>query len=140
MGRKYLVVLSLLVGMLAYSCSKDHEEEEEKLNQTGEAFMSLVMERENWEKEWQSIEKLGTPHPNKSRKEKEYYMLPVLAGKDRSYAIVYPIEETDNKNILGDPLRTHGTCTEKELYTIDFTLSVKDWEEEEPREGILTKD
>lgn len=130
MNWKYLLLVSLFVGIL--SCSKsDKKEKEEKLNQTGKAFMALVMERENWEKEWQIIKELGIPQPNKSRHIKEYYILPVYASKDNYYAIFYPIEDI---NQLGNPLYTGETCTEKELSSLEFPISKKDWEKEEPQE------
>ena len=62
------VCASLLI--FFFSCSKsDKGEKEEELNNTGEAFMELVMQRENWLAEWEAVRQLVTPLPNRSRHE-----------------------------------------------------------------------
>ena len=44
---RVLIYTSFLI--FFFSCMKSEEgEKEEKLNKTGEAFMELVMQRENW--------------------------------------------------------------------------------------------
>lgn len=129
---RVLVCASLLI--FFFSCSKsDKGEKEEELNNTGEAFMELVMQRENWLAEWEAVKQLGTPLPNRSRHEDKYYVLPVLADKDCYYVIFYPVEivgdEVSEK--LGAPFSTRKTCSEKELYaSIDIVVEKKDWEEE----------
>lgn len=129
---RVLICTSFLI--FFFSCSKSDEgEKEEKLNKTGEAFMELVMQRENWLAEWEAVKQLGTPLPNRSRHEYKYYVLPVQVDEDSYYVIFYPVEfvgdEVSEK--LGAPLFTGQTCSEKELdASIDIVVGKKDWEEE----------
>lgn len=129
---RVLVCASLLI--FFFSCSKSDEGEKEKeLNNTGEAFMELVMQRENWLAEWEAVKQLGTPLPNRSRHEDKYYVLPVLADEDSYYVIFYPVEFVSNEvsGKLGAPLSTGQTCSEKELdASIDIVVGKEDWEEE----------
>lgn len=126
------VCASLLI--FFFSCSKsDKGEKEEELNNTGEAFMELVMQRENWLAEWEAVKQLVTPLPNRSRHEDKYYVLPVLADEDSYYVIFYPVEIVGNEvsEKLGTPLFTGKTCSEKELdASVDIVVEKKDWEEE----------
>lgn len=129
-----------ILGLLFISCSKESKEEEaEELDATGMAFMKLVMERETWLSEWKIIEDMGTPQPNKSRLQKEYYILSVKVTKDTYYAIFYPLENEEDKTAikLGNPKCTTETCTEKELYNQKFEVSKKDWEPTEPRVVVI---
>lgn len=133
---RVLICISLLI--FFFSCTKSDEgEKEEKLNKIGEAFMELVMQRENWLAEWEAVKQFGTPLPNRSRHEDKYYVLPVLADKDSYYVIFYPVEivgdEVSEK--LGVPLSTGKTCSEKDLdASIDIVVGKEDWEE---KQGIL---
>lgn len=129
---RVLVCASFLI--FFFSCSKsDKGENEEELNNTGEAFMELVMQRENWLAEREAVKQLGTPLPNRSRHEDKYYVLPVLADEDSYYVIFYPVKIVGNKvsEKLGTPLSTRETCSEKELdSSIDIVVGKEDWEEE----------
>ena len=129
-----------VLGLLFISCSKESKEEEaEELDATGMAFMKLVKERETWLSEWEIIEDMGTPQPNKSRLQKEYYILPVKVKKDTYYAIFYPLENEEDETAikLGNPKCTTETCTEKELYNQKIEVSKKDWEPTEPRVVVI---
>ena len=137
---KIIPVLLCLCVLLFFSCSKESKEDEpDELNATGTAFMKLVMERETWQSEWEIIEDLGTPQPNKSRLQKDCYLLPVKVKKDAYYAIFYPLEneEDETRTKLGNPKCTTETCTEKELYNQQFVANKKDWEETEPRVFVI---
>lgn len=136
---KIIPVLLCLCILFFFSCSKEKEEEPEELDATGIAFIELVMQRETWLSEWEIIEELGTPQPNKSRLQKNCYLLPVKVKKDAYYAIFYPLEsEKDETAIkLGNPKCTTETCTEKELYNQKFEVSKNDWEETEPRVFVI---
>lgn len=133
------VLSFLLVALSFFSCSKtDEGEKEEELNPSGEVFMNLVMQREDWETEWEAVKRLGVPLPNRSRHEDKYYILPVQAGKDTYYIIFYPVEITEEAEKLGAPLYSGETCTGKELNSsIRFIVGEKDWEIEEPRIGEI---
>ena len=89
--------------------------------------------------EWEIIEDMGTPQPNKSRLQKEYYILPVKVKKDTYYAIFYPLENEEDETAikLGNPKCTTETCTEKELYNQKIEVSKKDWEPTEPRVVVI---
>lgn len=134
------VFVCAILGLLFISCSKESKEDEpEELDATGTAFMKLVMERETWQSEWEIIEDLGTPQPNETRLQKDYYLLPVRVKKDTYYAIFYPLEDGEDETIikLGTPKCTTETCTEKELYNQKFEVSKKDWEPTEPRVFVI---
>lgn len=137
MNTKYLVILCLFLALTG-ACSKDQDNEEiGKLNATGEAFMERVKERDNWQVEWETIEKLGTPLPNESKYGKDYYLLPVLVGKDAYYGVYYPVEGDRDTCKLGDPLYVNKTCTKEELSSLSFGVRKKDWEETEPRTIVI---
>lgn len=132
MNTKYLVILCLFLALTG-ACSKDQDNGEiVKLNAMGEAFMERVKERDNWQVEWEAIEKLGTPLPNESKYGKHYYLLPVFAGKDAYYGVYYPVEGDRDTCKLGDPLYVNKTCTKEELFSLSFGVGKKDWEETEP--------
>lgn len=137
---KIIPVLLCLCVLLFFSCSKESKEDEpEELDATGTAFMKLIMERETWQSEWEIIEDLGTPQPNKSRLQKDCYLLPVKVKKDTYYAIFYPLENEEGETAikLGNPKYTTETCTEKELYSQQFVANKKDWEETEPQVFVI---
>lgn len=141
MKQKYFFILCLLSVVLSFvACSKDRDEEKtEELNTTGAAFMERVMERENWQREWEVIEKLGTPLPNRSRMNKDYCILPVKVRKDTFYAIYYPLEKDKDNDThkFGTPMYSGETCSEGELFEQKFEVEKKDWEETEPRVSII---
>lgn len=139
MKQKYFFILCLLSVVLSLvACSKDRDEEKpEELNATGEVFMERVMERENWQEEWEAIEKLGTPLPNRSRTNEDYCILPVKVRKDTFYAIYYPLEKDSDTAKFGTPLYSGETCSEGELFEQKFETKKKDWEETEPRVSII---
>lgn len=110
MNTKYLVILCLFLAITG-ACSKDQDNE--------------------------AIEKLGTPLPNESKYGKNYYLLPVFAGKDAYYGVYYPVEGDRDTCKLGDPLYVNKTCTKEELFSLSFGVGKKDWEETEPRTIVI---
>lgn len=134
MNTKYLVILCLFFAILSPgACSEDRDSERmEELNATGEVFMERVKERNNWQAEWEAIEKLGTPLPNESKYGKDYYLLPVFAGKNAYYGIYYPVEGERDTCKLGEPFYWDKTYTKEELFSLSFDVGKKDWEETEP--------
>ena len=101
------VFVCAILGLLFISCSKESKEDEpEELDATGIAFMELVMQRETWLSEWEIIEELGTPQPNKSRLQKNCYLLPVKVKKDAYYAIFYPLESEEDETAIIIPYQS----------------------------------
>ena len=99
--------------------------------------MSRIMERDNWQNEWETISTFGSPHLNDvfySHLYKCCYIIPVEKTNKKYIIVAYPIDTTNNtppeKAKLLAPLYSRKEVNKKELLEIHTTIN--DFEETEP--------
>jgi hypothetical protein len=63
-NRRSCIISCFLMSLLLFSCIEENEETIDlgSLNDSGKFFVAKLKERQGWEKEWQTMRKLGELH------------------------------------------------------------------------------
>lgn len=103
MKMKFLCIV--IIQLLFFSCQTDVLDEMEPLNSEGKQFMTLISTYENWQTDWQTVTKMGTPLPNEAAirfflSQNSYYIVPIVREKEITSIALYPILVDGGKNLV----------------------------------------
>lgn len=104
---KFLCII--IIQLLFFSCQKSVLNEMETLNPAGERFMELISTYENWQTDWENMNKIGTPLPNEASvrflaPQNSYYIMPIVNGKEIISVALYPLLiEEENRLVTASP-------------------------------------
>ena len=103
MKMKFLCIV--IIQLLFFSCQTDVLDEMEPLNSEGKQFMTLISTYENWQTDWQTETKMGTPLPNEAAirfflSQNSYYIVPIVREKEITSIALYPILVDGGKNLV----------------------------------------
>ena len=137
------ILIACLVSLCIHSCTNDEMDDtfttfdKSSLNEKGETFINTIQHDPQWQKNWRTVEKAGTPRPNEaicafSFEHGTYFALPIENKGEVTHVAFYPINDDKPEIKIGTPVIVGEKQTQRPEFAKSFfaARSHTIWEEE----------